>query len=105
MRPALPDYSTMPTWPTWVWVLIVAVAVVALAKWVTDQMMNAPVQPGDHSHLDHLDGLHEGEPACHSAGPRGGHYVRAAGEWWVCAACGGAWPRVDDQPYDQEAAS
>ncbi|MGZ4516410.1 MAG: hypothetical protein ACXVXN_00585 [Mycobacteriaceae bacterium] len=49
-------------------------------------------------------GLNEGQPACHSTGPRGGHYVRATGNWWVCEACGQTWAR-GDAPYDQEAPS
>lgn len=42
-------------------------------------------------------------PACHSTGPRGGHYYRADGDWWVCASCGDRAPRRHVEVFDQEA--
>jgi ribosomal protein L37AE/L43A len=41
-------------------------------------------------------------PACRSTGPRGGHYYRANGNTWECAACGDRVPRGQAAPYDQE---
>ena len=41
-------------------------------------------------------------PACHSTGPRGGHYYRADGDEWVCASCGDRVPRGQADVYDQE---
>jgi hypothetical protein len=43
------------------------------------------------------------QPACHSTGPRGGHYYRADGDWWVCASCGDRAPRRHVEVFDQEA--
>lgn len=78
--------------------LFVLGVVVLLAGWcLVLAIHNAPVQEPQESAWDARDhGTTEGQPACHSTGPRGGHYVRAAGKWWVCASCGQTWLRVDE---------
>lgn len=101
MTLALADASDITTLPP-MWVLVVIAAVI-LALVVGHLARHAPEQEPETSRLDRADGLTEGQPACHSPGPRGGHYVKAAGAWWCCEACGQTWRR--DEPYDQEASA
>jgi hypothetical protein len=88
------DASDIAPWPWPVWVFLAGVTLVVLA-WgvIAQEFRRAPLTGPDVSALDAADGVTEGQPACHGTGPRGGHYVRAAGAWWVCAACGDTWRR------------
>lgn len=105
MTLALADQSSLPPLPGWALTLAVIAGIAAITYLFLGPLVHrAPLQDAYRSRLDALDGLSEGQPACHSPGPRGGHYVRAAGAWWVCEACGQTWAR-GDAPYDQEAAS
>src|SRR5690348_4938510 len=42
------------------------------------------------------------QPACHSTGPRGGHYYRGQGNWWICSSCGDRAWRESPAVFDQE---
>ena len=101
MTLALADASDIPVVPAWVWVTLAALALACVVLALAAR--HAPGQEPETSRLDRADGLTEGQPACHSPGPRGGHYVKAAGAWWACEACGETWRR--DAPYDQEASA
>jgi hypothetical protein len=106
MTLALADQSSMPPLAGWQMVIAVILGLAAITYLFCGPLVHrAPLQDADVSALDALDGITEGQPACHSPGPRGGHYVRAAGAWWVCEACGDTWPRADVRPYDQEASA
>jgi hypothetical protein len=79
------DPSTLGDWPWWGWVLAAtALCVAGLYLAAGPIVHRAPTQDGDVSSLDALDGI----PACHSTGPRGGHYYRLEGSQWVCGSCG-----------------
>jgi hypothetical protein len=101
----------MPTWPTWVLVIGVIVAVAAIAYLFCGPLVHrAPLHNEDVSHLDALDGVGRCDqrtcpgPAMLTVTDDEGHSRRVCGAcfelgwrmgWWVSFA--------DRQPYDQEA--
>lgn len=113
MTLALADQSSLPNLgPTWLWVILAAIALAALAKCIVDQITNAPTQDADVSHLDALDGVGRCDqrtcpgPGMFNVTDDAGHTRRVCGAcfelgwrlgWWVSFA--------NRQPYDQEAAS